>query len=973
MNIIRTLLLIVVIGMTLCSSAMGAELRETVLLNDGWQMVVVESLDQTASQLPVLNTATWEKVEVPYYGAWPFTWWQREFTAPDSMRDKRIMLRFEAVTYKAIVFVNGKRVGEHLGARTPFELDITDLVKFDTPNQLQVGVIDKFKATRSDGTVYVDSDLFLGGANGIWQSVSLVAYPKVYIDDIWVIPSVRKKTLNLEITIRNTSSETFHGAIFNQVLEKGATIIPFPKENISIPASQSKVFKLFYPWENPKLWSPETPNLYHVKSQLLQGEAVADHLQERFGFREVWVEGDHLMLNGRRLHLRGDSNYPQAVGPHTIHIHSIEERIQGLKHPQTFRTWYKERLLFRKSLGLNCFRHHVNPPTPDCLDIADEVGFFVQPEFTWSSGGFGHDDANPAPSIPRLEKFALPYYEEWVRRDRNHPSVIAWGAENEYMMHYIYFHSSYAGDACNLLIRINTFLKELDPTRPATFEGDGCLGGSLTDNGSTGPADIICWHAGLRGLSQGYTLYPNIFYNEDPQAPVWSRKKPLWVDEAIDAAADFIPSWDMMTVFQGDKVYQDPSPCSLTWWPDAKGAILAQAWSDSVRMQMEAWRYLGVNWSNFNYWLRADPGYTSDAAKEVRRITRESAKVCSPLAVLVREYDHNFYAGDTVPRTISVYNDMFHDAELTLNFELMQNGNAIASQTIPLTLQAGQSKKMKLKLHIPDVETRTPLQFRLTLQEPGTTNQFVDEKQYAAFPQNYTSVKTTARFAVFDPKNQSTPMLESLRLPFTTISDLGKISRDQFDVLILGKNALPSTVEIPGLEPTPRDKKALQDLRQIEAFTAVGGRVIVLEQDNFPPSLLAMNLKAKDQIPATMTFSIAQNHPLLKDLQAEDLKFWRGDHIVCSKPLMKPDYGNFTVVIESGTGQGLIATPLCEVKKGKGSILFCQMDVTKKYGKEPAADILMRTILAYADSDSAIELRPVGLVTGSGSATILRG
>jgi beta-galactosidase/beta-glucuronidase len=115
------------VNVLLSSVVFGADFRERVLLNDQWQMVTVPSLDQKAVESPVLDKVKWEKVEVPYYLVSPYTWWQREFTVPDSMRNKRIKLHFEAVVYKAIVFVNGKRVGEHLGARMPFEVDVTEI------------------------------------------------------------------------------------------------------------------------------------------------------------------------------------------------------------------------------------------------------------------------------------------------------------------------------------------------------------------------------------------------------------------------------------------------------------------------------------------------------------------------------------------------------------------------------------------------------------------------------------------------------------------------------------------------------------------------------------------------------------------------------------------------------------------------------------------------------------------------------
>ncbi len=940
----------------LAKGAPETELRESVLLNDGWQIAVVSSLNQEAAEPPGLSGVKWEKVEVPYYGVWPYSWWQRELTVPDSMRDKSVKLRFAAVVHKAIVFVNGKKVGEHWGARMPFEVDITGQVRFGSANQVLVGVIDQYKAAKGGKVLGEGSEGFLGGSNGIWGDVSMVAYPKVYTGDVWVIPSVRKKSLGLEITVRNESKEAFTGEILNEVLEKGKSVKTFKKESFSVPASGSVVVKISYPWATPKLWSPETPNLYHLQAQIIREGKVIDQTQVRFGFREIWIKGDHLMLNGRRLNLRGDSTLPWSPDPIPS---EIPNRIQSLKDKKGTKDSYRDTILFRKSLGLVYSRNHQHPAPPDYLDAADEAGYFVQSEFNWA---WGHDCKNPAPSMENLERFGLPLYREWIRRDRNHPSVLVWSAENEYMLHHVYFHSNYVGAACNLLIRINEFINKLDPTRWATFAGDGCLGGSLTDDGSGGPGKTINWHY-QRGLAQGFTLFPNTAYwLADPKdSPGWSRKKPVWVDEAMDG--EFIERWEPLTITGGENVYKDPPPLgTVTWIPiHEKSGYVAQAYSDSIRMQLEAWRYLGVNWGNWNYWVRTS-GYTGDPKQVVQRITVDSARSCAPLAVFVKEYDHNFYSQETVAREQTVYNDMFHDANLVLDWTLVDKDKIVESGKIPLSLLAGTSKRVDVTLHLPAVENRKVLVFRLKLQEPGTANRFEEEKHYTVFPKNQPSATTVARLAVFDPQKKSRRVLETLGQTYTDIADLQQISRETFDVLIIGKNSLPVVYEVPGLEPREKDKVLLKLLRKIEDFASSGGRVIVLEQENISPSFLSMNLKAKESATATMTFSIAPNHPAVKDLRPEDLKFWRGDHIVSSKPLLKPDCGSFTVLIESGTGAGLTVAPLMEIKKGKGTILFSQMDLEVKCGKEPAADILARNLVAYAAQYPEKALGRAGMV-----------
>jgi prepilin-type processing-associated H-X9-DG protein len=943
-------------SMLLSSVVIGADLRENVLLNDRWQMAAVPSLNQEAAEPPALTGIKWEKVEVPYYVVSPYSWWHREFAVPDSMRGKSIKLRFEAVVFKAIVFVNGKKVGEHWGARMPFEVDITGQVRFGMPNRVLVGVIDQFKAAK-DGKVLGDqSEGFLGGSNGIWGDVNLVAYPKVYTEDVWVIPSFRHKSLGLEITIRNESKEAFTGEVVSEVLDAGNPVKTFKKEAFSVPASDTAVLKVSYPWASAKMWSPETPHLYHLQAQIIKEGKVLDRTQARFGFREVWVEGDHIMLNGRRLNLRGDATLPWSPDPIP---NNIPGQIQGIRNKKGTKESYRATILFRKSMGLVYSRNHQHPAPTDYLDVADEAGYFVQPEFNWA---WGHDCKNPAPSMENLERYGLPQYREWIRRDRNHPSVLVWAAENEHMLHYVYFHSNYVGADCNLLIRLNDFINTLDPTRWATFAGDGCLGGSLTDDGSAGPGKTINWHY-QRGLAQGFTLFPNTCYwLADPKdSPGWSRKKPLWTDEAMDG--EFIERWEPLTIFGGENVYKDPPPLgTITWIPvHEKSGFVAQAYSDSIRMQMEAWRYLGANWGNWNYWVRAD-GYTGDPKQVVQRITIDSARSCAPLAVIVKAYDHNFYSQESVAREVTVYNDMFHDANLVLDWTLVDGDKVKDSGKVPLSLPAGESKKLIITLHLPAVEARKALAFRLKLQETGTPNRFEEEKQYSVFPKKQPPIKTAARLAVFDPEKRSRRVLEILGLPYTNVPDMQAISREKFDVLIIGKNSLPVVYDVPGLEPREQDKVLLKGLRKIEDFASGGGRVILLEQENISPSFLSMNLKPKESVTATMTFSIAPNHPAVKDLQSEDLKFWRGDHIVTQKPLLKPDCGSFTVLVESGTGAGLTVTPLIEIKKGKGIVLFCQLDLEAKCGKEPAADILAHNLVAYATQYTEKALGRAGMM-----------
>ncbi len=156
---------------------------------------------------------------------------------------------------------------------------------------------------------------------------------------------------------------------------------------------------------------------------------------------------------------------------------------------------YKEGFLYRKSLGLNYNRPHRDATTRLFLDTADEVGWMLEPEYHWAWG-------NGAPSAENLEKYGFGQYTEWVKENRNHPSVIVWSAENEYLLMKVYHAPQYAAAACKLLKNANSFLKKLDPTRPIIFEGDGELSGRLyNDDGTMGPTDATCLALRLNNLN----------------------------------------------------------------------------------------------------------------------------------------------------------------------------------------------------------------------------------------------------------------------------------------------------------------------------------------------------------------------------------------------------------------------------------------------------------------------------------------
>ncbi len=243
----------VLIWLFVAATICFGDVRPEATLNGDWQVCAVDSIGEGK---PDLAAAKWQSTDVPNaFESMPCAWWKREFSVPSSMAGKRIKLKFERVTFKAVVYVNGVKVGGHFGPETPFEVDITKVAKFGASNELLVGVTDGNTATQNGKLCDITWKMTW---NGIWGDVTLAAYPKVYIEDIWCEPSYRKRALDLEVTIANESNTDFTGSLACDAIDGKAIAKRFTPTVFRVKAAKRAVLKLSFPWQDAKPWNPET-------------------------------------------------------------------------------------------------------------------------------------------------------------------------------------------------------------------------------------------------------------------------------------------------------------------------------------------------------------------------------------------------------------------------------------------------------------------------------------------------------------------------------------------------------------------------------------------------------------------------------------------------------------------------------------------------------------------------------------------
>jgi hypothetical protein len=354
------------------------------------------------------------------------------FTAPSGKG--RARLCFEGVYSGAEVWVNGQLVATHEGGATPFEADITDVVKKGR-NLLALRV--KEHTITSDDldhmSYYADFPLA-----GIMRPVHLFRVPETRIGALEITTTFDKDYRDAAMAVRavvlNESSEAFRGNVELSLagpLPSQESVAKAEPADVEIGPWQSAEVEISFPVKAPMKWDAEHPNLYALSAQLQSGRRVAAGFATRTGFRQTEIRGSEILINGRPVKFRGTCHHDA----HPLMGRAVNADL----------TWQDLKLM--KEANLNAVRTSHYPPLAVLLDIADELGLYVEDEasFCWARGT---DDLRRTPRILQLTA-------ELLARDRNHPSVPFWSLCNESEFGYG-FHCSHE------------WVRSADPSRPTS-------------------------------------------------------------------------------------------------------------------------------------------------------------------------------------------------------------------------------------------------------------------------------------------------------------------------------------------------------------------------------------------------------------------------------------------------------------------------------------------------------------------------
>lgn len=337
------------------------------------------------------------------------SWFRTNIDVPSSFKNKRIVLHFEAVRFRAEIFINKQLAGSDMVNSTPFSIDITPYVKVGEKNDIAVRITDpNGNFNWKDSQCYRWGDYLVNpshGFGGITGRVSLQATNPAYVSDVFVENTPKMSTVKVHISTEGMKDGQ---PLTLQLREWGKSSVVWQQ---SVSSAKEKEVVLSLP--SAKLWSVDTPNLYE-----LTVKTSTDEVKKRFGFRwfEVRdVKGDkQFYLNGKRIVLRTAISW--SFWPSNGIMPSRELA--------------RKQVESAKKLGLNMLNFHRTIGCSDVLDAADELGllYFEEP-------GGNQYPANKFDDGTKHTQFYFKYRNEklsrMIRRDRSHPSLVIYNLHNE--------------------------------------------------------------------------------------------------------------------------------------------------------------------------------------------------------------------------------------------------------------------------------------------------------------------------------------------------------------------------------------------------------------------------------------------------------------------------------------------------------------------------------------------------------------
>ena len=575
------------------SSAVDSKQDRTSDFDANWKFMLSDSVQ---AQDPAFDDSAWQQVDLPHdysitqkysqsneaesaYLPGGTGWYRKSFTIDRDLAGKRIAINFDGVYMNATVWFNGVKLGTHPYGYSPFSFDLTGNAKFGGENTIVVKVENRLPSSR-----------WYSGS-GIYRDVTLTVTDGVHVGNNGVAiktPSLATQnggnvTMNLTTKVANDTKAAANITLKQTVFPKGgktdAAIGTVTTASKSIAAGASADVTSTITAASPKLWSIKNPNLYTVRTEVLNGDTVLDTYDTEYGFRWTGFDATSgFSLNGEKVKLKGVSmHHDQGSLGAVANRRAIERQVEILQ-----------------KMGVNSIRTTHNPAAKALIDVCNEKGVLVVEEVfdMWNRSKNGNTEDygkwfgqaiagdNAVLGGDKDETWAKFDLTSTINRDRNAPSVIMWSLGNEMMEGISGSVSGFPATSAKLV----AWTKAADSTRPMTY-GDNKIKANWNESNTMG--DNLTANGGVVGTN----------YSDGANYDKIRTTHPSWAIYGSETASA-INSRGIYNRTTGGAQSSDKQLTSYDNSAVGWGAVASSAWYDVAQRDFVAGTYV---WTGFDY------------------------------------------------------------------------------------------------------------------------------------------------------------------------------------------------------------------------------------------------------------------------------------------------------------------------------------------------------------------------------------
>lgn len=466
--------------------------RETISFNTDWRYKKGDVQDADKKEF---EDRKWGYVNLPHSTTFytaenkdaylGISWYRKHFSIDENLREKKLFLTFEGIMQKADVYINGALVWTHEGGYIPFVIDISEKVRYGAENVIAVKADSRANQSFAPGKDVPDFQYF----GGIYGNSYLTVTDGLHITDaveadvtagggvFITAPGVSREeaTLKVKTHVENETSGKEEVTLLTELLDADGTVAAQKEDRMELGAGRAETFEQSMTVSNPRLWSPNTPNLYTVRSTVRAGGAVKDVQETSYGIRKVEWKRDSIYINDEKMDVSG------------ANLHE-ETYMFGNAAPDN--AIYEEVKRFKEN-GFDFMRMSHYPHRQAYYDACDKYGVMV---LECASGWqyFNNTDAFKESTYRELRTD--------IRHKRNHPCIVAW----ETSLNESHYTSAWASE-------MNRIAKEEYPADGQSYAYTaGCISWEAWDIGLSTPQAGIFRNSGYGAENPAYANKPMI-------------------------------------------------------------------------------------------------------------------------------------------------------------------------------------------------------------------------------------------------------------------------------------------------------------------------------------------------------------------------------------------------------------------------------------------------------------------------------